>query len=96
MKKPYFFSISTKQFHSHHFNKELWPNWTVSLPASCHMVISAWQEKPVTEGTLADLRGFLDALEMIYLLKRRDLDEKDALLDRWIEISKNENKRTDK
>ena len=79
-RKPYFFSISTGRFNPHHPDKERYPNWTITLPASLHMVISAWTQKEATEANYSDLQGFIDALEVVKLDMRRQLDEKSLKL----------------
>lgn len=76
--KFYRFAISRTQFHAHHPLQEAWPNWTIKLPASCHSVVSAWMREEVSDKNLADLRAFIDSLEMVYLEMRRVLDEQDV------------------
>jgi hypothetical protein len=76
MKKPHFFNISKNQWHSHHCDKEKYPEWTMELPASLHMVLSALQRMETSDNSLAVVRAFTDACEWIYLDMRRELDER--------------------
>jgi hypothetical protein len=75
----YFFFISTKKMDLHHPSREVFPNWILAIPATLHKVVSAVQQMATTEENLAILRAFIDSLEFEYLMKRRGLDEQDAI-----------------
>ena len=64
------------QWHEHHPNRELWPDWTVDLPQSLHMVINALQRLPSTDENLALIHNFLTAAQYVAFDMRRKLDEK--------------------
>ena len=60
----------------HHPDKILYPNWTIETGNSLfHKCLTVAQRMRANAKNLAIIRGFIDALEYCYLLKRRVLDE---------------------
>ena len=73
-----FFVISVKQWHEHHPDKELWPDWTIDLPQSLHMVVNALQRLKITEENYALIHNFLVCVEYVAFNLRRLLDKSEG------------------
>jgi len=59
----------------HHPDKTLYPDWVIETGNQFfHQVLTVAQRMRATEENLAKIRGFLDALEYEYLMKRKELD----------------------
>ncbi len=63
----------------HHPDKTLYPNWTIETGNQLfHKCLTVAQRMKANCENLAILRAVCDALEYIYLMKRKVLDEDDT------------------
>ncbi len=63
----------------HHVDKQLYPNWTIETGNKLfHKCLTVIQRMRANAENLATIRGFIDALDYCYLMKRRVLDEDES------------------
>ena len=77
MTKRHIFLISVNQFHDHHPDREHWPEYTLSLPASLHHVVNAFQRLPATPENYVTLHDFIKSLTMIEIQMDMKLQEEE-------------------